>query len=203
MLTCPSLTPVRLHSHLMASITLSGSGALLRALAAPNFRNFAIGSGCSMIGTWTQKLAVGWLTWKLTESGTWLGVISFADILPGVALLPLTGAVADRVDRAIDDVHTAIRDIRNFISGLVPLDLGAGGLAGALARLGEEVARTSGLLVEVDAPAALALLSRRRAGVTFMPVPSRLTPRRRGDVLSCFHRHCAPSIRMEGQVLSA
>ncbi len=83
----------------MASTTLSGSGALLRALAAPNFRNFAIGSGCSMIGTWTQKLAVGWLTWKLTELGTWLGVISFADILPGVALLPLTGAVADRVDR--------------------------------------------------------------------------------------------------------
>ncbi len=79
--------------------TASGPAALMRALSARNFRNFVIGSGCSMIGTWTQKLAVGWLTWKLTESGTWLGVISFADILPGVALLPLTGAVADRVDR--------------------------------------------------------------------------------------------------------
>jgi signal transduction histidine kinase len=65
--------------------------------------------------------------------------------------------VADRVDRAIDDVHNAIRDIRNFISGLAPLDLGEGGLSGVLARLGEEVARTSGLLVEVEAPLSLAL----------------------------------------------
>ncbi len=78
---------------------ISGYGAIVRALSGPNFRNFAIGSGCSMVGTWVQKLSVGWLTWKLTESGTWLGIISFADILPGVLLLPLTGAVADRVDR--------------------------------------------------------------------------------------------------------
>jgi MFS family permease len=52
-----------------------------------------------MIGMWMQRLAIGWLTWHLTESGYWLGIISFADIAPAVALLPLTGAVADRVDR--------------------------------------------------------------------------------------------------------
>ena len=52
-----------------------------------------------MVGMWMQRLAVLWLTWHLTESGSWLGIIAFADIAPALALLPLTGAVADRVDR--------------------------------------------------------------------------------------------------------
>jgi MFS family permease len=75
------------------------SGGLLRALSERNYRYYVTGSGLSMIGMWMQRLAVGWLTWHLTESGAWLGIISFADIAPAIALLPLTGAVADRVDR--------------------------------------------------------------------------------------------------------
>jgi MFS family permease len=76
-----------------------GSGGIWRALSERNYRYYATGSGLSMIGMWTQRLAIGWLTWHLTESGYWLGIIAFSDIAPAVALLPLTGAVADRVDR--------------------------------------------------------------------------------------------------------
>lgn len=76
-----------------------GSGGIWRALSERNYRYYVTGSGTSMVGMWMQRLAVGWLTWHFTESGTWLGIISFADIAPAVALLPLTGAVADRVDR--------------------------------------------------------------------------------------------------------
>jgi MFS family permease len=68
-------------------------------LSERNYRYYATGSGLSMVGMWVQKLAVLWLTWHLTESGSWLGIIAFADIAPALALLPLTGAVADRVDR--------------------------------------------------------------------------------------------------------
>jgi MFS family permease len=78
---------------------VSGIGAIVSALANRNYRIFACGNLISHIGTWVQRVAVGWLTWKLTESGAWLGIVSFVDLFPTVVLAPLTGAVADRVDR--------------------------------------------------------------------------------------------------------
>jgi MFS family permease len=42
---------------------------------------------------------MGWLTWELTHSGTWLGLIAFADLFPTVVLTPFAGVLADRVDR--------------------------------------------------------------------------------------------------------
>jgi len=48
---------------------------------------------------WMQRIAIGWLTWELTESGFWLGVIAFADFFPVVLVGPFAGAAADRWDR--------------------------------------------------------------------------------------------------------
>ncbi len=39
-----------------------------------------------------------WFTWQLTESGTWLGLMSVADLLPVVFIGPIAGAIADRVN---------------------------------------------------------------------------------------------------------
>lgn len=78
---------------------LSGFAAIRRALAHRNFGIFTAGNVVSHVGTWVQRLAVGWLAWELTESGTWLGIVAFADLFPTVVLAPLTGAVADRFDR--------------------------------------------------------------------------------------------------------
>ncbi len=78
---------------------LSGFAAIRRALSNRNFGIFTLGNIVSHVGTWVQRLAVGWLAWKLTESGAWLGTVAFADLFPTVLLAPLTGAVADRVDR--------------------------------------------------------------------------------------------------------
>ena len=44
-------------------------------------------------------MAVGWLAWTLTHSGTWLGIVSMAEFFPVVLLSPLAGALADRRDR--------------------------------------------------------------------------------------------------------
>jgi hypothetical protein len=46
-----------------------------------------------MIGVWAQRLAVGLLTWQLTESESWIGAIAFADLLPVVLVGPLAGAI--------------------------------------------------------------------------------------------------------------
>ena len=46
-----------------------------------------------------QRVAVGWLAWRLTESGLWLGIIAFADLIPALVIGPIAGAFADRHSR--------------------------------------------------------------------------------------------------------
>ena len=78
---------------------MAGTEAIRSALANPNYRSYAIGSFASHLGTWVQRVAVGWLAWELTESGFWLGLIAFADLAPTVFLAPIAGVMADRVNR--------------------------------------------------------------------------------------------------------
>lgn len=84
------------RSSLLHRFRTSGIG---RALAERNYRLFTIGSIVSLIGQWTQRIAIGWLAWELTHSGTWLGLIAFADLFPTVVVTPFAGVIADRVDR--------------------------------------------------------------------------------------------------------
>ncbi len=80
---------------------LTGVAAIRRALRHRNYLIFTLGNVVSNFGTWVQRMAVGWLAWQLTKSGTWLGIIAFSDLFPTIVLAPLTGAVADRVNRLI------------------------------------------------------------------------------------------------------
>ncbi len=73
--------------------------AIRDTLRVRNFAVFSAGNGISLIGTWMQRLAVGWLTWNLTESGTWLGAVSMAEFAPVVVLAPIYGVMTDRFDR--------------------------------------------------------------------------------------------------------
>lgn len=78
---------------------LAGLRRIAAALNQTNYRAFTIGNAVSLIGTWLQRVAVGWLAWQLTKSGTWLGLVAFADLFPTVILSPLAGALADRFER--------------------------------------------------------------------------------------------------------
>src|SRR5262245_19836433 len=62
-----------------------------------NFAAFSAGNAISLIGTWVQRVAVGWLTWDLTHSGAWLGAAAAAEFFPVVVLAPITGVLADRI----------------------------------------------------------------------------------------------------------
>jgi MFS family permease len=77
----------------------AGFGNVVRAFAIPNYRVFSIGNFLSQIGYWIQRVAQAWLTWQLTHSGTWLGLVAAADLIPNVVVSPFAGALADRVDR--------------------------------------------------------------------------------------------------------
>lgn len=78
------------------------SGALRlagRSLRHRNFRLFTVGQSISLIGTWMQQVAVGWLVYRLTDSAFLLGVVGFVSQGPVFLLAPFAGVVADRFDR--------------------------------------------------------------------------------------------------------
>ena len=77
----------------------SGFDGIVEILKNPGYRNYTIGSSFSLVGTWVHRVAAGWLTWQLSESGAWLGIIAFADLFTMVLFSPFAGAIADRVDR--------------------------------------------------------------------------------------------------------
>lgn len=64
-----------------------------------NYGIYAAGNAVSLVGTWMQRISVGWLAWQLTHSGLWLGIIAFADFFPVILVGPIAGAAADRWDR--------------------------------------------------------------------------------------------------------
>ncbi len=73
--------------------------AITRALAHRNFRLFFVGQGVSLIGTWMQRIAVGWLVYRLTDSAFLLGLVGFAGQIPAFILGPFAGVLADRWNR--------------------------------------------------------------------------------------------------------
>ena len=64
-----------------------------------NFALFWFSLVISHSGTWMQMLVVGWLTYELTQSAFWVGVVSGARGVPMVVLPFFGGVVADRMDR--------------------------------------------------------------------------------------------------------
>jgi len=73
--------------------------AIRSVFANASFRHYVYGNGTSQFGIWVQRVAVAWLTWELTESPFWLGLMAFADFAPAIVCAPLAGAIADRINR--------------------------------------------------------------------------------------------------------
>ncbi|MFZ1729661.1 MAG: MFS transporter [Bacteroidota bacterium] len=84
---------------MLPRISRSLQSGVLRAFRHRNFRLFTAGQLTSLIGTWAQRLAVGWLAWNLTHSAFWVGAVSFAGLFPGVLAGPFAGSVADSMSR--------------------------------------------------------------------------------------------------------
>ena len=81
-------------------IAAPGSTAsLLRVFRHRNYRLFFTGQLISLMGTWMQNLAQGWLVYSLTHSPFLLGVTSFSSTVTVFFVTPFGGMVADRVDR--------------------------------------------------------------------------------------------------------
>lgn len=69
------------------------------SLKYPNYRLWFAGQLVSLVGTWTQSAALGYLIYQLTKSPAYLGYVSFASGLPTWIFTLYAGAIADRVSR--------------------------------------------------------------------------------------------------------
>ncbi|MCP4926995.1 MAG: MFS transporter [Gammaproteobacteria bacterium] len=57
------------------------------------------GNLISLTGNWVQIVAVAWLTWEMTGSTLWLGIMAMAQVVPFVLVTPWAGVLADRYER--------------------------------------------------------------------------------------------------------
>lgn len=77
-------------------IPSGGWSHVIQALRYRDHRLFNTTLFPALISLWGQRTGIGWLTWELTHSPTWLGVVAAADLLPSVLLSPFAGVTADR-----------------------------------------------------------------------------------------------------------
>jgi MFS family permease len=90
---------MRMQSEKSVSSEATGLKLLFRALKYRNYRLFFGGQTVSLIGTWMQRIAMGWLVYRMTNSPFLLGVVGFAGQIPGFLVGPFAGVIADRVNR--------------------------------------------------------------------------------------------------------
>jgi MFS family permease len=70
-----------------------------RALKHRNFKLFFFGQLLSLVGSWMQSLAQGWLVWRMTQSTWLLGLLGFFQMAPVLFFGLVGGIVADRFPR--------------------------------------------------------------------------------------------------------
>ena len=78
-------------------MTITFEGA--RAFRHRNYRLFFAGQAISLVGTWMQQVAQGWLVLQLTHDPLWLGLVSLAQFGPVIILGLFGGVIADQLPK--------------------------------------------------------------------------------------------------------
>jgi len=90
----PHDTP--LHTPVVIPASLNPFRVFLRHR---NFRIFLIGQTLSLVGTWMQMMAQGWLALELTDSAFLVGLVATVSSVPIVLFTMPAGALVDRSDK--------------------------------------------------------------------------------------------------------
>jgi MFS family permease len=78
-------------------MTITFEGA--RAFRHRNYRLFFGGQAISLVGTWMQQVAQGWLVLQLTHDPLWLGLVSLAQFGPVIIFGLFGGVIADQLPK--------------------------------------------------------------------------------------------------------
>ena len=68
----------------------------MNALTLPSFVGYFLTNTLSLLGTWVQKVGLGWLAWQITESTFWTSVVSLLLMAPVGLLGPFIAVFAER-----------------------------------------------------------------------------------------------------------
>ncbi|MCG6553419.1 MAG: MFS transporter [Candidatus Magnetominusculus sp. LBB02] len=74
-------------------------GQRFPALYVRDYRLFFIGQTISLVGTWMQQTALGWLVYSITKSSFYLGLLGMALSLPVLFFSLFGGVFADRFNK--------------------------------------------------------------------------------------------------------
>ena len=132
----------------------------LRAFRHRNYRLFFFGQSLSVIGSWTQQIAMSWLVYRLTGSAWLLGVTGFAGQIAILLFAPFGGIWADRFDRRKLLIAT---QVLAMLQAVVLAVLAYAGLVAAWHVI--VMAAVLGIVMAFDTPI--------RQSFTFEMVPSR------------------------------
>ena len=86
----PTIAPVRPRINVQDTFS---------ALRHPNYRLWFMGQLVSLVGTWMQNTAQGYLVYQLTQSPAYLGYVGFVSGLPSWIFTLYGGVIADRISR--------------------------------------------------------------------------------------------------------
>ena len=105
----------------------SGWSNISDALNNRNYRTYQGGRFLSQITIWMYKVTIGWMVWDMTQSAAWLGVFGVLDHAPALFIMPIAGALADRMDSLkFIRITQAILMVQALVhSLLVALDMAA------------------------------------------------------------------------------
>lgn len=128
-------------------------GGLGRAMSSRNYRYYALGHLAHVHGWWGNKLGLGWLTWELTGSAGWLGIVAFTGMIPVMVVAPFGGALADRYG------HRRMAIIVGIMGGAVTAAIAGMAMAGVMTiPILLALAFCQGLGFGIDFPARQALI---------------------------------------------
>ncbi len=89
----------------------------MNALTLPSFVSYFITNTLSLLGTWVQKVGLGWLAWQITESTFWTSLVSLILMAPVGFLGPFIAVFAESWDSRRAMLITKI--LMAFISALI------------------------------------------------------------------------------------
>jgi MFS family permease len=127
--------------------------AIGSVLAEPLYGRYVAGNAVSLIGSWLQRTAVGWLAWELTGSTGWVGLAAFANLFPTVVIGPFGGVLADRLPRR--RIMLLTQSLLAAVACLLCILLWTGRMSPLLLVL---LVAAQGIVAGIDQPARLALI---------------------------------------------
>lgn len=133
---------------------LAGLRLIPQTLGQPNYGIYVAGNSLSLIGSWMQRVAVGWLAWELSHSGAVLGLVAFADLATTLMVGPFGGVLADRFDRRR---LLTIGQSTNMLLSFVLAGMTASGLITVPLLIA--IIGLNGAVIGINQPARLALIS--------------------------------------------